>query len=119
METQKFAYGFLGLKPKEFWELQPKDIILMQKGFEQKREYDFNLHVQTLRALRMNAYYSNTFKKRVKPQDLYPLPLDNERPESKQITQEEMAEFSKKFSRSIPKEEKFTREEFLKKINKK
>ena len=92
----------------------------MQKGFEQKREYDFQLHVQSLRVLRMNGFLSNTFKKGIKPIDLYPLPLDNEsRGEKVEITPEQIKEFQTKFSRAIPKEEKFSREEFLKKINKK
>lgn len=92
----------------------------MQKGFEQKREYDFQLHVQSLRVLRMNGFLSNTFKKGVKPIDLYPLPLDElSSVESVEITQEQIKEFQTKFSRAIPVEEKFSREEFLKKINKK
>ena len=91
----------------------------MQKGFEQKREYDFQLHVQSLRVLRMNGFLSNTFKKGVKPIDLYPLPLDNENREKVEITQEQIKEFQTKFSRAIPVEEKFSREEFLEKINKK
>tara|TARA_R110001599_G_scaffold162564_1_gene351818 strand:+ start:874 stop:1149 length:276 start_codon:yes stop_codon:yes gene_type:complete len=91
----------------------------MQKGFEQKREYDFQLHVQSLRVLRMNGFLSNTFKKGVKPIDLYPLPLDNENREKVEITQEQIKEFKTKFNRAIPVEEKFSREEFLEKINKK
>ena len=91
----------------------------MQKGFEQKREYDFQLHVQSLRVLRMNGFLSNTFKKGVKPIDLYPLPLDNENREKVEITQEQIKEFQTKFSRAIPVDEKFSREEFLEKINKK
>ena len=91
----------------------------MQKGFEQKREYDFQLHVQSLRVLRMNGFLSNTFKKGIKPIDLYPLPLDNENREKVEITQEQIKEFQTKFSRAIPVGEKFSREEFLEKINKK
>ena len=83
----------------------------MQKGFQ--------LHVQSLRVLRMNGFLSNTFKKGVKPIDLYPLPLDNENREKVEITQEQIKEFQTKFSRAIPVEEKFSREEFLEKINKK
>ena len=53
---QKVAYGFLGLKPKEFWELQPKDIILMEQGFLMKREYNESLHRETLYLLREIGY---------------------------------------------------------------
>lgn len=42
---QKFAYGTLGLKPGEFWELTPREFRLMADGFaeEEKRRFE-NLH---------------------------------------------------------------------------
>jgi len=63
---QKFAYGFLKLKPNEFWDLIPQEYRLMQEGFEQQREYDFGLHVQSLRVLRHIGYtvYATAPKKK-------------------------------------------------------
>ena len=53
---QKIAYGRLGLKPKEFWELQPKDIMIMIDGFEEQREYKEALLLETHRLLRYVAF---------------------------------------------------------------
>ena len=87
----------------------------MQKGFEQKRDYEFQLHVQTLRVLRMNGFLSNTFKKGIKHIDLYPLPLDDEYEKIVKIviTQDDIKKFRAKFSRSIPNSEIRTKEEVL------
>ena len=81
-EVQKLSFGFLGLKPNEFWELQPKDIILMNEGFQMKQEQKTGLHLETLRILRYNAYVNYVAiptKKSVKKASLtkfYPLPED-------------------------------------------
>ena len=85
----------------------------MQNGFEQKREYDFNLHVQTLRALRMVAFYSGNFKKGVKPERLFPLPLDDEKRDVKKISKEDIARFDHKFRKVVPEIEKKTKKEIL------
>ena len=87
----------------------------MKQGFEQKQDYEFNLHVQTLSTLRMVAYYSGNFKKGTKPKQLFSLPLDDvetKRPKLK-LTQKDVDRFSKKFSRSVPKEEIKTKREVL------
>jgi len=92
---QKISYGFLGLKPKEFWDLQPKDIILMYEGFQMKQEYKDSLHVETLRILRYNAYVnyiSIPTKKSHKKASLtkfYPMRND---PKSKEISKDEAKE---------------------------
>jgi len=90
--VQKLAFGFLGLKPKEFWELQPKDIIIMNEGFQMKQEYTEGLHLETLRLLRYNDYTSYIgipTKKSAKKSSLYkfyPLPLD---PKAKELSSDE------------------------------
>jgi len=92
---QKISYGFLGLKPKEFWDLQPKDIILMYEGFQMKQEYKDSLHLETLRILRYNAYVnyiSIPTKKSHKKASLtkfYPMRND---PKSKEISKDEAKE---------------------------
>jgi hypothetical protein len=72
----------LKLKPNEFWELLPKDIIIMHEGFEVEREYKEALHLQTLRCIRhvghtvyMGIPTKKGFKK-VSSTKYYPLPLD-------------------------------------------
>ena len=96
VEVQKFCYGFLGLKPNEFWELQPKDIILMNEGFQMKQDYKDSLHLETLRLLRYIAYTSYIAiptKKQHKKSSLtkfYPLRND---PKSKVLTKDEAKEF--------------------------
>ncbi len=90
---QKVAYGFLGLKPKEFWELYPKDIIMMYEGFQMRREYEEALHLETLRLLRYGAYTSYIgipTKKGIKKsrlEEFYPLPKDRKK---KVYTEEEI-----------------------------
>ena len=87
----------------------------MKQGFEQRQDYEFNLHVQTLSTLRMVAYYSGNFKKGTKPKQLFSLPLDDveqDRPKLK-ITQKDIKRFKKKFSRSVPKGEIKTKKEIL------
>lgn len=90
------AYGKLGLKPNEFWALQPKDIMIMNEGFEEQRQYNEVLHLQTLRLLRVAAhttYMSIPLKKGHKHEGLlkfYPLPFD---PEPKKVTIEEITNF--------------------------
>ena len=93
---QKISYGFLGLKPNEFWELKPKDIILMYEGFQMKREYKDSLHLETLRLLRFNAYVNyisiptKKSHKKTSITKLYPLRND---PKTKVLTKEEAKEF--------------------------
>ena len=87
----------------------------MQKGFEQKRDYEFQLHVQTLRVLRVVGFYSGSFKKGTKIKDIVALPLDDEDEKRVKIviTQDDIKKFRSKFSRSIPKSEIRTKEEVL------
>lgn len=87
----------------------------MKQGHEAKRDYEFQLHVQHLRALRLVAFYSGNFKKGTKPEKIFGLPLDDvktDRPKLK-ITQKDIERFKKKFSRSIPIEEIKTKKEIL------
>ena len=78
----------------------------MQRGFEQKRKYDFDLHVQTLRSIRMVAWAAGNWKKGTKPEKIFSLPMDDiDRPKL-DITQDNIREFGKKFSRSFTKEER-------------
>jgi len=92
---QKIAYGFLNLKPKEFWELQPKDIMLMNEGFQMKQQYKEGLHLETLRLLRHNAYVNylaiptKKSHKKTSITKFYPLPLDTN---NKVLTKEEAIE---------------------------
>ena len=92
---QKISYGFLGLKPKEFWDLQPKDIILMYEGFQMKQDYKDSLHLETLRILRYNAYVnyiSIPTKKSHKKASLtkfYPMRND---PKSEELSKDEARE---------------------------
>jgi len=39
---QRVAYGILGLRPPEFWELTPKQYLLMIEGHEKKDESVWN-----------------------------------------------------------------------------
>lgn len=105
---QKFAYGFLNLKPSEFWDLIPAEFHLMKLGIEQKQDYDFRIHVQTLRVLRHVGYtvYATTPKKKgqsnISLKNYLSLPLDNEtKKDVKPVSLEDferMKEFySKKF----------------------
>lgn len=94
------AYGRLGLKPSEFWELQPKDIMIMDEGFEDERKYKEALELQNLRLLRYigyTTYLSIPTKKGVKKDKLinyYPLPLDSDY--RREITTSEKVDFFEK-----------------------
>jgi hypothetical protein len=77
-----FACGVKNLTPKEFWDSQPKDIILMNEGFQNERKYTEGLHLETLRLLRYSAYTTYVgiptkkgFRK-TKVTKFYPLPND-------------------------------------------
>jgi hypothetical protein len=100
---QKQAFGFLDLKPAEFWQMQPKDIFIMYEGFELRRKYEYDLHVQTLCLLRLNAYttYCVTPKKgkNVTIEKFYPMPFDREKTEVKPMTKEQMKELDKHYKR--------------------
>lgn len=100
---QKQAYGFLGLKPFEFYELEPKDIFMMYEGFELRRKYEESQHIQTLSLLRLCAYttYCVTPKKgkSVAIDVFYPLPFDKEKKEIKLMTKEDLIELDKKYKR--------------------
>jgi hypothetical protein len=87
----------------------------MQQGYEAKRDYEFHLHVQTLRSLRMVAFYSGNFKKGTKPEKLFSLPMDDLKPKRPKlnITQEDIKRFQKKFRRTVPKEEIKTKRDIL------
>ena len=92
---QKISFGFLGLKPKEFWELQPKDIILMNEGFQMKQQYNERLHLETLRLLRHNSYVNylaiptKKGSRKTSLTKFYPLPHD---PKSEVLTIEQAKE---------------------------
>jgi hypothetical protein len=43
---QKIAYGFLGLKPREFWKLSPKEYFLMIEGHKEKEEFELQKRAQ-------------------------------------------------------------------------
>jgi hypothetical protein len=92
--VQKTAYGFLGLKPSEFWSMQPKDVMIMMDGCKEVQEYEFNFHIQNLRAIRRVAFIlSRANGGKSKEFDIMPLPLDNEKKEFKKnpnITEEDI-----------------------------
>lgn len=66
-----------------FWELQPKDIMIMVEGFKEQREYKERVHLETLRLLRYNGYTTlatTPMKKGAripKVTNYYPLPYDD------------------------------------------
>lgn len=71
----------MGLKPDEFWNSQPKDIIMMHEGYLLRRKYEEAIQLNTLRLLRFNAYINylaipSKKTKKVKMEMLYPLPYD-------------------------------------------
>jgi hypothetical protein len=80
------------LKPNEFWELFPKDIMIMNEGFQMKQEYEYGLHLETLRLLRYGAYVNymaiptKKSHKKEKLTKFYSLPKD---PKSEELTKEE------------------------------
>jgi hypothetical protein len=87
----------LGLKPNEFWELQPKDITIMYEGFLMRCEREEALQLETLRLLRYNAYTNyigiptKKGSKKSNITEFYPLPKDKEK---KIYTQEEIKQGS-------------------------
>lgn len=85
----------------------------MIRGFEQKRDYEFNLHVQSLRSLRMVAFYSGNFKKGTKPEKLFELPLDKVDRVKVKISKKDIERFNYKFRKAVPKEEIKTKAEVL------
>ena len=44
------------MKPNEFWELFPKDIMIMNEGFQIKQQQEDSLHLETLHLLRYCAF---------------------------------------------------------------
>lgn len=103
-EIQKSAYGFLNLKPNEFWELYPRDIILMNEGYQMQREYKEALHLDNLRLLRyvghtvyMGIQTKKGYKK-AKLEKYYPLPFDVAK-DKELYSDEEIKEF---FERKEP-----------------
>jgi hypothetical protein len=50
-EMQKIAYGQMGLKPDEFWNMSPREFVLMLRGYKEKQEREFDLWA-------LSAYYS-------------------------------------------------------------
>lgn len=66
------------LKPNEFWEMLPSEVMIMMDGAKEVQEYEFNLHIQNLRAIRRVAFIlSRANGGKVKEFDIMPLPLDN------------------------------------------
>ena len=105
---QKFAFGWLGLKPAEFWSLTPAEFNLYKLGFEQKQDYEFRLHVQTLRVLRHIGYttYATAPKKKgtsnISLKNYLSLPLDNETKEPKEpVPLEEFERLKKLYSKKF------------------
>jgi hypothetical protein len=80
--VQKIVYGNRLVSPKDFWDLQPKDIIMAIEGFNEQRQYDERLQVETLRVIRHighTAYLLTPMKKsakRISLENYYPLPFD-------------------------------------------
>lgn len=57
-ELQKLAYGSLGMKPNEFWELIPSEFLLMVDAFNEaeERKWDNYQHILAWHAANiMNA----------------------------------------------------------------
>lgn len=76
---QRFATGVKDLTPKQFWDSQPKDIIIMIQGFREQREYEERKHLETLHYNRLNTAIlisPNIKGNKVLPKKLYPLPED-------------------------------------------
>ncbi len=58
--------------------MQPKDVMIMMDGCKEVQEYEFNLHIQHLRAIRRVAFIlSRANGGKSKEFDIMPLPLDN------------------------------------------
>ena len=102
--VQEVVYSTGLMRPKDFWESQPKDIILMIKGFRVQREYREREHLETLRLIR---YVGHTVlmmtpmrKGAIKPKlyNYYPLPYDKKKED---ITPLERAEFFNQRQRYI------------------
>jgi hypothetical protein len=88
----------------------------MKQGFDMRQKEILELHNQTLFINRMNtALLMNMHtKKSIKPTDLYSLLGDKAiKRNVRVVTQEDIKRMEKTFSRSIPKEEKKTKQEIL------
>jgi len=64
--------------------MQPKEVMIMMDGCKDVQEYEFNLHIQNLRAIRRVAFIlSRANGGKSKEFDIMPLPLDNAKKEFK------------------------------------
>ena len=74
--------------------MQPKDVIIIMDGCKEVQEYEFNLHIQKLRAIRRVAFIlSRANGGKVKEFDIMPLPLDTVKKEFNKkfdLTEEEI-----------------------------
>lgn len=88
----------------------------MKQGFEQRQKYEFDLHVQTLRSIRMSAYANVRMhtKKINKAEQLWGLPLDKRVDFNHNTNQDRIKMLAKKWSKSIPQHERKSKEEILK-----
>lgn len=78
-KSKEFAYGFLGLKPWEFWdEIDVADLASMINGYCLKEKYEFSLHTQSMSVMRwVGSLVYNTNVKRAhrrQAERLYPFP---------------------------------------------
>lgn len=95
-EMQKISYAHLGINALEFWQLQPKDILIMHEGYLMRRKEEHAIHYSTLFYNRLNTAYimqQNT-KKKIRPDKLYKLPF--EKKESTISKEEIRAHFDRK-----------------------
>jgi len=86
---QKIAYGYLNLKPHEFWSLTLKEYKLMVEGFNEKNDSDWRKLAQLA-----SWIIQPHVKKRIKADDLYVPKGQREKvnPEEKREELEDLAE---------------------------
>jgi len=68
------------MMPTEFFRLRPRDVIIFVQQNSKRTDYEQEISLSTWRLIRWIGclFHSANSKKKLKPHQLYPLPLDEE-----------------------------------------
>ena len=90
---QEIAYGFLGLKPHEFWELDIREYTLFLNGYREREKLKSENELYLLRMLGVwitAPYWDKKQHGQLTPEKLLPLPFDKNEQDKKTLTIEEI-----------------------------
>lgn len=91
-QAQELAFGCLHMKPEDFWDMEPRELMYAFRGYTKDKEEQMQGEWERTRWL-ATTLVNLQVKKPIKAKDLLPFPWDKKKEKPPEMTPEQVKEF--------------------------